>query len=189
MTAPRHHHSRQPRWTLPATPGRLGVASRVRPTFVAGSARPPTPQPARRPIAGAATRAAACHHRAARPPPSRSRSSLRPPPPAARRAPVSAPACCHPWRGRGSGRTPRVRSHCRFRNRSPEYVSESGITWISGRTKRQCDRALRTPAWCPRRPPSCSPSRAATARPPASPGRHCHSTLPLTVIGCHSLGG
>ena len=22
----------------------------------------------------------------------------------------------------------------------------------------------------------------------ASPGRHCHSTLPLTAIGCHSVG-
>jgi hypothetical protein len=42
-------------------------------------------------------------------------------------------------------RLPRVRLHCRFRNRGPEYVSESGIKWMSGSTKRQCDRALRPP--------------------------------------------
>jgi hypothetical protein len=37
---------------------------------------------------------------------------------------------------------PRVRSHCRFRNRGTEYVGDSGITWMSASTKRQCDRAL-----------------------------------------------
>jgi hypothetical protein len=37
---------------------------------------------------------------------------------------------------------PRVRSHCRFRNRGTEYVSESGKKWMQGSTKRQCDRAL-----------------------------------------------
>ena len=35
---------------------------------------------------------------------------------------------------------PRVRSHCRFRNRGTEYVSESGMKLMSGRTKRQCMR-------------------------------------------------
>jgi hypothetical protein len=34
------------------------------------------------------------------------------------------------------------RSHCRFRNRGTEYVSTSGMKWMSGGTKRQCDRAL-----------------------------------------------
>jgi hypothetical protein len=36
----------------------------------------------------------------------------------------------------------RVRSHCRFRNRGTEYASEYGMKWMSGCTKRQCDRAL-----------------------------------------------
>ena len=40
----------------------------------------------------------------------------------------------------------RVRSHCRFRNRGPKYFSESGMKWMSGSAKRQCDRAL-----CPTR--------------------------------------
>jgi hypothetical protein len=36
----------------------------------------------------------------------------------------------------------RVRSHCHFRNEGTEYVSESGIKWMSSGAKRQCDRAL-----------------------------------------------
>ena len=36
----------------------------------------------------------------------------------------------------------RVRSHCRFKNRGTEYVSESVMKWMSGGTKRECDRAL-----------------------------------------------
>ena len=41
---------------------------------------------------------------------------------------------------RPSRRAPRVPSHCRFRNRRTEYVSESGIKWTSGSsTKRQRD--------------------------------------------------
>jgi hypothetical protein len=41
-----------------------------------------------------------------------------------------------------------VRSRCRFRNRGTEYVSESGMKWMGGGTKRQCDRALASPAIC-----------------------------------------
>ena len=40
---------------------------------------------------------------------------------------------------------PRVRSHCRFRKRGAEYVNESGMKWISGRTTRQSGRALAEP--------------------------------------------
>ena len=36
-----------------------------------------------------------------------------------------------------------VRSHCRFRHSGAKYVSASGMKWMSGGTKRQCDRALR----------------------------------------------
>jgi hypothetical protein len=36
----------------------------------------------------------------------------------------------------------RVRSHCRFRNRGTEYVSESGVKRMNGSRKRQCERAL-----------------------------------------------
>ena len=61
----------------------------------------------------------------------------RPPPPpntpAAPRASYSA-----------RGRRPRVPLHCRFRNRGTEYVSDSGMKWMRGRTKRECDRALRS---------------------------------------------
>jgi hypothetical protein len=56
------------------------------------------------------------------------------------------------WRG-APGRPrapPRVRSQCRFSNRGTEYVSRSGIKWMSGSTKRQCDRTLAPPARDPR---------------------------------------
>jgi hypothetical protein len=33
----------------------------------------------------------------------------------------------------------------RFRNRGIEYFSESGINWMSGSAKRECDRALAVP--------------------------------------------
>ena len=47
------------------------------------------------------------------------------------------------WVARPSGRAlNRGRSHCRFRNRGIEYVSESGMKRMNGSTKRQCDRAL-----------------------------------------------
>ena len=36
----------------------------------------------------------------------------------------------------------RVRSHYRFRNRGTKRISESGMKWMSGSTKRECDRAL-----------------------------------------------
>ena len=36
----------------------------------------------------------------------------------------------------------RVRSHCRFRNRVTDSLSEYGMKWMSGSTKRQCDRTL-----------------------------------------------
>ena len=36
----------------------------------------------------------------------------------------------------------RVRSHCRFRNKSTQYGREYGMKWMSGSTKRPCDRAL-----------------------------------------------
>jgi hypothetical protein len=51
------------------------------------------------------------------------------------------PPPCAACRRRGPAR---VRSHCRFRNRGTEYVSRCGIKWMSGRTERRCDRALRT---------------------------------------------
>ena len=51
---------------------------------------------------------------------------------------------------------PKVRSHCRFRNRGTKYVSESGMKRMSGGTKRQCDRAL-----CPTSAASSSACSAA----------------------------
>jgi hypothetical protein len=123
---------------------------------------------------------------------------------------------------------PRVRSHRRFRNRGTEYVSESGMKWMSGRTKRHCGRALHTAAATGllRPPTGATAGRPRRAHPPVrrpqgarrglhheplpvcrrrgigallvvavvqeagppSPGRHCHSALPLTVIACHYLG-
>ena len=62
----------------------------------------------------------------------------------------------------------RVRSHCRFRNRGTEYVSEYGIKWMSGSTTRQRDGALRSPRsrTCPRcgRRPAPAPPRRPRAR-------------------------
>ena len=46
---------------------------------------------------------------------------------------------------------PRVRSHCRFRNRGTEYVSKTEIKWMSGGAKRPCDRALRSATAAPSR--------------------------------------
>ena len=54
---------------------------------------------------------------------------------------------------------PGVRSHCRFRNRGTEYVSEPGMKWMNDSTKRECDRALAPPAagpvWPRPAPGSC----------------------------------
>ena len=36
----------------------------------------------------------------------------------------------------------RVSSHCRFINRAIDYLSESGMKWMSGGAKRQCGRTL-----------------------------------------------
>jgi hypothetical protein len=36
----------------------------------------------------------------------------------------------------------RARSNCQFRNRGTDYISESGMKWMSGGARRQCDRAL-----------------------------------------------
>ena len=36
----------------------------------------------------------------------------------------------------------RVRSHCRFIHRGTESIRKSGMMWMSGGAKRQCDRAL-----------------------------------------------
>jgi hypothetical protein len=55
---------------------------------------------------------------------------------------VSALACWKEPSATRKGAPPGIRSHCRFRNRSTEYVSESGMKWMSGGTKRQCGRAL-----------------------------------------------
>jgi hypothetical protein len=55
-------------------------------------------------------------------------------------------------RGRAAGgcrrQAYRARSQCRFRNSRPEYVSKSGIKWLSGSTKRECDRALGKHIYC-----------------------------------------
>ena len=83
----------------------------------------------------------------ASPPPSRGRPSP------AQRRPHPRPPAPPPGRtrrraraaARGPGTRPRVRSHCRFRNRGTEYVSEYGIKWTRGSLKRQCDRALTHP--------------------------------------------
>jgi hypothetical protein len=63
------------------------------------------------------------------------------------------------------GALARVRSHRRFRNRGTEYVSESGIEWMSGGTKRQCDRALVGEPASPRPPAGVDgrPARAGRA--------------------------
>ena len=55
----------------------------------------------------------------------------------------------------------RVRSHSRFRYKAIDYLSESGMRWMSGSAKRQCDRTLRRPT--SRRSGGGRPS-AATAR-------------------------
>jgi hypothetical protein len=39
-------------------------------------------------------------------------------------------------------RRPGVRSHCRFRSRGTDYVSEAGVEWMNGGAKRPCLSAL-----------------------------------------------
>jgi hypothetical protein len=58
---------------------------------------------------------------------------------------------------RRAWRRPRVRSHRWFRNRGTNCVSESAIEWMSGSTKRQCDRA------------QCRPRRGSARHPPRTP--------------------
>jgi hypothetical protein len=78
---------------------------------------------------------------------------------------------------------PRVRSHCRFRNRGTDYVREYGMKWMSFSTKRQCDRALpappppaRQPRRRPPRPPAAAPAPPRRPRPPPHLGikSDCH---------------
>jgi hypothetical protein len=62
--------------------------------------------------------------------------------PAARHA--TASCCCScpgPLAARATARAPRLGLHRRFRYRGTEYVSESGMKWMRGSTKRQCDNA------------------------------------------------
>jgi hypothetical protein len=65
---------------------------------------------------------------------------------------------------------PRVRSHCRFRSRGTDCVSESGMKRMSGGAKRRCDRARSRPASRACRRSSSAPKkvsvsgRAATCR-------------------------
>jgi hypothetical protein len=70
------------------------------------------------------------------PPPPMSSFSLAPTAPPLSKAVELGPPTAH----LGFGRI-----ICRFRNRGAEYVSGSGMKWMSGGTKRQCDRALRPP--------------------------------------------
>ena len=48
--------------------------------------------------------------------------------------------------GRFSWPSPRVRSHCRFRNRGAESLRKSGIKWTGGGAERRCGRALPSPS-------------------------------------------
>ena len=57
---------------------------------------------------------------------------------------------------------PGVRSHCRFRKRGTEYVSESVMKRMKGRTKRQCDRAPAVPWIIPAGTLYASPPRMST---------------------------
>ena len=63
---------------------------------------------------------------------------------------VERRAPCRPGSRRRRRSSPRVRPHCRFRNRGTDYISESGIKWMGGSTKRQCARALPGGRWSPR---------------------------------------
>ena len=46
---------------------------------------------------------------------------------------------------RAEAAVPGARSRCRFINRGTEYISESGVKRMRGRTERQYDRALAVP--------------------------------------------
>jgi hypothetical protein len=84
---------------------------------------------------------------------------------AARRRPAAS-SSARPRRAcrrRRRGCRPRVRSHCRFRNRAADYLSEYGMKCLSGGTKRQCNRTLCRPPG--RGYPSPGPPRR---RPPAA---------------------
>jgi hypothetical protein len=53
-----------------------------------------------------------------------------------------APPACASRAGSAAGALSRGRWHCRFRYSDTSSVSKSGIIWMSGSPKRQCNRAL-----------------------------------------------
>ena len=70
---------------------------------------------------------------------------------------------------------------CRFRDRGPEYVRESGMKWMGGGAERQRDRALRRPpgTYAQRSP------RRRRAAPAAAPGpAHNHECLYKSLKLC-----
>jgi hypothetical protein len=105
-------------------------------------------------------------------PPRRSRSARR------ARGPASPGRCRTAWNraapptpgARGRPGRPRVRSHCRSRNKGTQYVSEAGIKWMSRSIKQKCDRALGRPAPGRNRRP---PGRSRAARPPRRSAGRC----------------
>ena len=90
-----------------------------------------------------------------------------------RKAPARPPRGAGAWSRRSR---PRVRTHCRFRNRGPASRSEPGVKRMSGGATRRRERALRAPrrgaraAWpAPRAPPARAWPRAARRGLPGVP--------------------
>jgi hypothetical protein len=85
---------------------------------------------------------------------------------------------------REAARAPRARSHCRFRNRGTDYVSEPGMKRTSSSTKRQCDRARRAPPVDPHGLEYMA-GRAAAVAPRR--GRQSHSDAAVHILYGESL--
>jgi hypothetical protein len=105
---------------------------------------------------------------------------------AAAAAAVWSPRAAPPPPTHGGRLPPRVRPHRRFRNRRADSLSESGMKWMRGGAKRQCDRAdphRRSPSL----PPPTAARRPPPAAPRASPGPHGRAAPPIVGRGHASL--
>jgi hypothetical protein len=96
-----------------------------------------------------------------------------PPPPTSMARPTRRPSrrpAAARWPAATASSRPGVRSHCRFRKRGSEHVSDSGMKWVGGGAKRRCGRALGRP----RRVGLCAAGGGVTRTPLRTFGTESH---------------
>ena len=70
-----------------------------------------------------------------------------------------------------------ARARCRFRNRGTNSLSESGVEWMNGRTKFECDRTLGECGRVVRRVPAVAPAASAAVRCGQCASQSCFGAL------------